>query len=91
MALTEENMTRYRRSILLIKFNNITFLCLFSYQALKMVKLVFQVYDDNDDYSEEDESDPEKTVVRPKFGFDILSLFVPVSSYVEKYLKICKT
>jgi len=43
-----------------------------------IAKPVFQVYDDNDDYSEEEETEADKNTSRLKFGFDILSLLVPV-------------
>ena len=45
-----------------------------------------QVYDDNDDYSEDVEREEE--VVRPRFGFDLFSVFVPVSNFFAVIWKL---
>ena len=48
---------------------------------------LLQVYDDNDDYSEDNDREDE-AVGRPKFGLDIFSVFVPVSNFFSVIWKL---
>ena len=54
---------------------------------LKCIDLI-QVYDDNDDYSDDQEREEEEVVGRPRFGFDIFSVFVPVTNFFSVIWKL---
>ena len=58
-----------------------------SEQDLQAMLTLFQVYDDNDDYSEDNDRDDD-VGVRPKFGIDIFSVFVPVSNFFSVIWKL---